>query len=275
MRRYFLSVAAGMALLAVPVSGATAQAFRSDAGFTTNSLPANDDGSTGLINLGLTANLFGATYTQAYLNNNGNITFTGPLSTYTPFGLTGGGVPPIIAPFFADVDTRGTGSALMTYGTSTVNGHNAFGVDWNGVGYFYAHTDKLDVFQLVLIDRSDIAPGDFDFEFNYGPMLWETGDASSGSGGLGGYCATAGYSNGLSGTDNVSYELPGSHVCGALIDGGVNALSTGMFNSTQAGRYLFTVRNGEVINTAPEPGSLALLGSGILALVPAMRRRTA
>ena len=273
MRRHTFLTAASVLVLAVPVFTVSGQAFRSDAGFTTSNLPANDDNSTGLVSLGLTANLFGSSYTQAFLNNNGNITFTGPLSTYTPFGLTGGGVPPIIAPFFADVDTRGTGSALMTYGTSTVDGHNAFGVDWNGVGYYGAHTDKLNVFQLVLIDRSDIGAGDFDFEFNYGPMLWETGDASEGSGGLGGSCATAGYSNGLSGSSNVSYELPGSHVCGALIDGGPDALSAGMFNSTQAGRYLFEVRNGEVTNTVPEPSSLALLGSGILGLVPLSRKR--
>ncbi len=211
-RMLFVSAAAALVVAVTPgvVAG---QAVLS--GFNSSTLPANDDGSTGLVDMGFGHNIdfFGVMTSQVYVNNNGNITFTGPLGTYTPFGLSGTNTA-IIAPFFADVDTRGEGSGLTSYGTGTVNGYQAFGVTWPAVGYYDSHTDKLDTFQLVMIDRSDTGAGNFDFWFNYNQIQWETGDASGGNGGLGGNCAAAGYSNGQSGTANVSFQLPGSLVCG-------------------------------------------------------------
>jgi cysteine-rich repeat protein len=225
--------------------GVEAGAIRSLAGFSTNTLPANDDGSTGFVPIGSSVNFFGTIYGSLYVNNNGNVTFDLPLSTFTPFDLTSTGRV-IIAPFFGDVDTRGAGSAVVTYGNDTVGGRPAFGVDWDGVGvgYYSVHVDKLNKFQLILIDRSDIAAGDFDIEFNYDQLQWETGDASGGSGGLGGASARAGYSNGT-GAPGTSFELAGSAINGALLDSNpTTGLIYNSLNSTQSGRYVFNVRNG-------------------------------
>ena len=187
-------------------------------GFNSNTLPANDDDSTGLVSIGFTANFFGDSYSSLYVNNNGNLTFTGPLSTFTPSPIATAGLR-IIAPFWADVDTRGAGSSQVTYsfGTGVIGGRNAFGANYINVGYFSSKTDKLNSFQVILIDRSDVAPGDFDIEFNYDKVQWETGDASNGSGGVGGSPVRVGYASATGAT----LELAGSGVSGAFLDSNI------------------------------------------------------
>src|SRR5262249_45072988 len=129
-------------------------------------------------------------------------------SEYTPFTINAD-TPPIIAPFFADVDTRGAGSGLVTYGETTFGGRKAFCVNWVGVGYYSAHTDLVNSLQLVLVDRTNVGVGDFDIMFNYDALNWETGDASGGSGGFNGTEAGAGYSAG-DGVTSHFFQFPGS-----------------------------------------------------------------
>ncbi|MEJ2631379.1 MAG: nidogen-like domain-containing protein [Acidihalobacter sp.] len=267
---------AGTVGLACVATQAWANPINTDSAFTANTLARNDDGSTSPVSLGFTANFFGTTYVQTYVNNNGNVTFGSPLSTYTPFGLTTNLGAPIIAPFFADVDTSSAGSPV-TYGTGTVNGRSAFGVNWINVDYYNSspnHT-KRDSFQMLLVDRADTGLGNFDILFNYGQIQWETGDASGGSGGLGGSCAVAGYSNGT-GDAGTYYQLPGSGACGAFLDGGPNALITATNDGTP-GQQLFQVRNGAVINPGPdvpEPSELSIFAVGLIGLAGlAIRRR--
>ncbi len=228
----------------------TTGAARNLPGFLVNTLPRNDDGSTSAVTLPFAINYFGVNFTQTYVNNNGNITFTGPLSTFTPFGLVNTNTP-IIAPYFADVDTRNTTSGVVTYGVDTVNGRQAFGVNYFNVGYYSSNADKLNTFQLILINRSDTGAGNFDIEFNYEQIQWETGDASSGTGGLGGSPARVGYANGTT-QPGASYEQPGSAVTLALLDSNAQTgLTRNSLNSNgQIGRYVFPVRTGTV-STAP------------------------
>ncbi len=223
-------------------SGAAAAngAVRPDPDFTAGRLPADDDGSsTTRVPLGFTANFFGDSYESVWVNNNGNITFDAPLATYTPLPLTSTSKK-IIAPFWADVDTRGAGSAVASYGMGSVDGRPAFAVSWAGVGYFLRKTDRLNSFQVVLIDRSDIGLGDFDIEFNYDRVQWDTGDASQG---VNGSPARVGYAN----AGNVSFELPGSARSGAFLDSNATrGLIHNSVNSPVPGRYVFSVRSGTV-----------------------------
>ena len=185
------------------------------------------------------------------MNNNGNITFDSSLPTYTPFPLAAVDRE-IIAPFFGDVDTRATGSEVVRYGYGTVvyEGRAAFCVTWKNVGYYDRHADKLNSFQLLLVDRSDREDGDFDIVFNYDKIEWESGDASGGAGGLGGSPARAGFSNG-SGEPGTSYEIPDSGSSGRFLDtttdGSVNP--NGLVNrgvgTEKLGRQVYPVKAGQ------------------------------
>ena len=64
-----------------------------------------------------------------------------------------------------------------------------FAMTWDDAGYYSGHRSPLNAFQLQLIDRSN---GDFDVVMRYEDINWTTGDASGGSGGLGGSPARAG-----------------------------------------------------------------------------------
>lgn len=220
------------------------QAVRNNEGFRSQSVPRNDDGSSALVPLGFSVNFFGKTRTHAYVNNNGNITFDSALATFTPFGLVRTRRE-IIAAFFSDVDTRPTGSALVTFGRDSIGGRNAFGVNFVNVGYYNQHTDKLNSLQLILIERSDTGEGNFDIEFNYDRIHWETGDASEGVNGFGGVSAAVGWSNG-SGEADTFFELEGSLIPGSFLDGGVHSLIRNRLNSRQRGRYVFRARDGSI-----------------------------
>jgi hypothetical protein len=164
------------------------------------------------------------------------VTFDNFQSAYTPSGLSSLGIN-IIAPFWADVDTENSGSDVVKYGTNLVDGHAAFAADWVNVGYYNFHADKLLSCQLVIINRSDIVPGDFDMEFNYDKVQWEWGDLYSV-----GDPPRAGFSDG---THTNYYELQGSGVKGAFMDTNVlTGLIYHNLNSSVPGRYFFTFRNG-------------------------------
>ena len=267
----FRQITASLVLVAAVVSApAFAQAIHDAGSFTGNTLARNDDGSTSAVALGFNVNFFGRNFSNVYVNNNGNVTFNAPLGTFTPFNLLSTSTP-ILAPFFADVDTRGAASNVVQYGQSTLDGRSVFGVNWINVGYFPNATDKLNSFQLIITDRSDIGTGDFDFQYNYNNITWETGGASGGAGGLGGNSARVGWSNGVAS----SQELAGSAINGAFLNGGANALVSGALNSSIAGQYNFQVRNGVVLPPVPEPETYAMMLAGLAALGLVARRKKA
>lgn len=220
------------------------------AGFGENVVDRNDDGSTeeidvtGIFEDGL--RFFGRSFDSLYVNTNGSVTFSEPRRTYTPTAITEASGNPEISPFFADVDTRGDavapspggvsqGTNLVYYDFDTEN--DRFVVTWDDVGYFNSHTDRLNSFQLILNDRGD---GDFDIEFRYEQIDWVTGDASGGSGGLGGTAAVAGYTAGT-GNPAAYFELPAAGNQELMLD-----LENAPGNTGEEGYWFFQVRSGAI-----------------------------
>jgi hypothetical protein len=188
--------------------------------------------------LGFEANFFGTQYSQLSVVVNGYVSLQNGNQFWTPVRMADVNFP-IIAPFFADVDLRGSG--IVSYGQTTVDGSLAYAVTYEQVGYYNAHGDKRNTFQIVLIDRSQ---SDFDIEFNYKQIQWETGDFSGGVNGFGGNPAIAGYSAG----DHIHYyEFPGSGITGGLLD---TNLDTGLIHHSAyadpCGRYVVSLRQGNL-----------------------------
>ncbi|QDU81071.1 Matrixin [Polystyrenella longa] len=158
-------------------------------------LERNDDLSTDLLDFGFDFEFYGTTYDSFYINNNGNITFDAPLFDFVPDGFPT--FTPIIAPFWADVDTTGAGSAEvhLARGTSS-RGNPIVQIDWPGVGYFFANDTQLNNFTLYIEDDPE---GDI-VVFSYGDMEWTTGEVES-NGGFGGQGAQIGADSG----DGVNY----------------------------------------------------------------------
>jgi hypothetical protein len=223
----------------------------------------SDDGSTAQINPGFSFCLYGTNEPFFYINNNGNVSFDAPLSTYSSYGFPVSGIP-CLAPFWADVDTRSTGGGSVWY---KMDAHKVI-VIWNAVGYYYIHGDKVNTFELIFTDGTDniLAPGN-NVAFSYTGMTWTTGDASSGTNGFGGVPATVGVNKG----DGIDYALVGrfDHA-GTDFDGaggnadGVGYLSNKYYEFNACGNTVVIPPNVPISDWALVILGIALLGVGTL-----------
>ena len=155
----------------------------------------NDDLYSNSIYLPFSFSFYGTTYDSLYINNNGNISFTTPYNTFTAFTFPDPSFN-MIAPFWADVDTRSTNGGNVWY---KLNPHSLV-IVWDHVGYFSMMEDKLNTFQLIISDGQDtMVPAGNNVSFCYGDMQWTTGSASGGINGFSGSPATVGVNigNGL------------------------------------------------------------------------------
>jgi hypothetical protein len=216
------------------------------AGFGTSFLDNNDDSSSAPIDISRAfpggLRYFAGTYTTIFVNNNGNITFRGAVGQYTPtpFPIAD---QPMIAPFWADIDTNGGGRPARNGVWWDVRPGQVV-ITWHNVGYYAAHVDRLNSFQIVLRGGAEMDEGQFEVEFRYARCEWTTGDASGGHGGRGGNPAQAGFD---AGNRRDSRVLPGSRTAGVL------RLCT-TSNVGEPGVWRFLITNGRPIRS-PRTGS--------------------
>lgn len=110
---------------------------------TWSNLGAMDDGSSSQVNLPFNFCFFAGSYNAVWVNNNGNVSFGAPNSGFTSNGFPSND-PKSIAPFYADVDTRGPGSGFAYYKVFP----NCIVVQWDRVGYYSSKVNKLNIFNL-------------------------------------------------------------------------------------------------------------------------------
>jgi hypothetical protein len=199
--------------------------------FTNGTAPEyrNDDGSSPLISIPFSYCFFGQTMTELYINNNGNISFGTPYGTFSAFPFPDPSYV-MVAPFWADVDTRNVGSGLVYYKVTPTS----LIIVWSNVGYYPEYIDKISTFQLIISDGTDpLIPGGSNTAFCYGDMQWTTGDASGGGGtGFGGTPATVGanFGDGLNFIQFGRYDQPGySYDGGGGASDGVDWLDSSGF----------------------------------------------
>lgn len=213
-----------------------------DGSFGTLAMGRNDDGSSVRLTLPFDVNFFGNTYSNFFINNNGNVTFDNSVRGYTPrpFPVSSN---PMIAPYWADVDTRcGTCGEVYVGAPNT----DTTIVTWNNVGFYSQNSSLTNDFQLVLRNRAADTgnAGDFDVEFRYNRLQWTTGDASSGSNGLGGTPAQAGYD---AGNNSDFFALPGSFTASVL-----DLQNTSNVSTETPGLWSFAIRSGALPGQTPE-----------------------
>ncbi|XP_067225187.1 sushi, nidogen and EGF-like domain-containing protein 1 [Chanodichthys erythropterus] len=136
--------------------------------------PADDFGSSPLINLMQPFDFFGLVYNELYVNNKGYLTFEGPFHQWYPNNFPAYSTRDIIAPLWTDIDITHKGTIsyrqvtdgpLLNRASRDINQYYpnlnfsaswAFIVTWDKVPYYgYRRTEST--FQVVLVSGKNMS----------------------------------------------------------------------------------------------------------------------
>lgn len=202
-------------------------------------------------------NFFGI-QNQIYIGINGCITFTEQQQafTYDPTTLGGDIASPMIAPFWADIDTRLTSSTSTTTPGGNSTGSNSvwynldaanktITITWDDVGNVLGIDTKNNAFQLEIIAIG--SAGDFNFTFRYEDINWSSDFA-------GGSIAKVGFT---AGDGNTYFELPQSGQSNAIL----NLENTKFITGGNPGEITFQARSGSVLGIGTTGNNDIIKGS--------------
>ena len=148
----------------------------------------NDDGSSAGISLPFPMIFYGQPVNSIYQNTNGDITFDATYSVFTPELIPSDSVPPMIAIYWTDIDTRNGGDPMIQNGlfvrasTNIDDATTASGLirrlggaaanfsptativaTWNNVEAYSRRVDKQNRFQLIVAYNDQRTYAIFDY----------------------------------------------------------------------------------------------------------------
>ena len=174
--------------------------FGSDVG--DSRVGTGDDGSSGEIDLSESFHFFNDVYDDLYVNINGGISFTDSVSSFTPDDFPMEDAPPLIAPYWADVNTykggtiwyrESTNQTDLDMATAQITAFQSpkytdfratwvFIATWDEVGFYgasYEGRERRCTFQAAL--PVDAATNVSFVILNYARLEWTAGTASGGT----------------------------------------------------------------------------------------------
>lgn len=173
-----------------------------------------------------------------YVNNDGTVSLGQPLEMNS-YGPLPSDEMVVIAPFWADVDTRLSGESPES-GRVWVHQDTAQDVitlTWDHVGAYRFNAVQANAFQMQLVSRGG---GDLDVILRYEQIEWTQGDLVSSQPAF----------IGMIGPDGTIFELAASRDAAALL-----ALDQEAGNSGAAGLWLHALRDGDLVTAAGGDGT--------------------